>query len=73
MKQLHIRPLAICVCRDGNRILVADGQDALGGVEGSSPFKAVWRTLACLRETGARLYPEGLWELLAQRVGPCAG
>ena len=151
MEQPRIRPLAICICRDGDRILVAEYFDSvkretfyrplggaiefgergaetvtrelreelgaevrnigylgtienlfthegqpgheivlvydgklvdkslyargfLDGVEdGNAPFKAVWRTLAGFRETGDRLYPDGLLEMLTRRGVPCAG
>jgi 8-oxo-dGTP pyrophosphatase MutT (NUDIX family) len=31
MREEKIRPIAICICRDGDRILVAEGQDSKKG------------------------------------------
>jgi 8-oxo-dGTP pyrophosphatase MutT (NUDIX family) len=151
MEPPRIRPLAICVCRDGDRILVAEGfdsvkreaflrplggsiefgergaqavarefreelgadvarirylgvienlftcegqpgheivlvydgelldrslygKDFLEGIEdGRTPFRAVWKPLAELREGSIPVYPEGLLDLLSGGGSPCAG
>ena len=74
MTRMRVRPRAVCVCRDGDRILVNAAVDAvkreryhrpLVGEESSGlTFVAQWLPLETFAPGGPPLYPDGLYALL---------